>query len=88
MLRFIALHGVRAHDNVEHSQRRENAMYRDQRRVVELLLQLKNKQQIMQSNVETQHKYIYSLYIGSLCNIALSMTRFTCIVVSHVFMEI
>ena len=53
MLRFIALRGVRAHENVEHSQRRENVIYRDRSRIVELLLQLDNKQQIMQNNVET-----------------------------------
>ena len=29
MLRLIALRGVRAHENVEHSQRRENVIYRD-----------------------------------------------------------
>ena len=42
MLRYIALRGVRAHENVEHSQRRENViyMYRDRSRIVELLLQL------------------------------------------------
>ena len=41
MLRFVALRGVQAHENVEYSQRRENViyMYRDQSRVVELLLQ-------------------------------------------------
>ena len=50
MLSFIALRGVRAHENVEHSQRRENVIYTD--RIVELLLQLENKQQIMQNNVE------------------------------------
>ena len=44
MLRFIALQGVRAHENVEHSQRRENVINRDRRRVVELGLQLENKQ--------------------------------------------
>ena len=54
MLRFIALRGVRAHENVEHSQRRENVIYRDRSHTVELLLQLENKQQIMQNNVETQ----------------------------------
>ena len=52
MLRFIALQGVRAHENVEHSQHRENVIYRDRSRIVELLLQLENKQ-IMQNNVET-----------------------------------
>ena len=52
MLRFIALQGVRAHENVEHSQHRENVIYRDRSRIIELLLQLKNKQ-IMQNNVET-----------------------------------
>ena len=87
MLRFIALRGVRAHENVEHSQRREN-VDRDRSRIVKLLLQLENKQQIMQNNVETQHKHMYSLYIGSLCNIALSMARFTCIVPSQEFVKI
>ena len=52
MLCFIALQGVRAHENVEHSQHRENVIYRDRSRIVELLLQLENKQ-IMQNNVET-----------------------------------
>ena len=41
-----------------------NIIYRDRSRVVELLLQSENKQQIMQNNVETQHKHMYSLYIG------------------------
>ena len=36
MLRFIALQGVRAHENVEHSQHRENVIYRDRSRIVEL----------------------------------------------------
>ena len=89
MLCFIALRGVRAHKNMEHSQRRENIIWRDWSRVVELLLQLKKKQQIMQSiNVQTQHKHMYSLYIGSLCNVAFYMARFTCIVTSQVFLEI
>ena len=35
-----------------------------------------NNQEIMQNNVEAQHKHMYSLYIGSLCNKALSMARF------------
>ena len=59
MLRFIALQGGRAHENVKHSQHRENVIYRDRSRVEELLLQLENKQQIMQNNVETQHKHMY-----------------------------
>ena len=42
MLRFIALRGVRAHEDVEHSQRRENVIYRDRSHIVEL--QLENKQ--------------------------------------------
>ena len=63
-------------------------IYRDRSRVVELLLQLENKQQIMQNNVETQHNRMYSLYIGSLCNVAFPMARFTCIVTSQVFVEI
>ena len=65
MLRFIAMQGVRAPENVEHSQSRENVtcIYRDRSHLVvyELLLQLENKQQIMQNNVETQHKHMYSL---------------------------
>ena len=88
MLRFIAMQGVRAHDNMEHSQRRENVIYRDRNRIVELLLQLENKQKIMQNNVETQHNRMHSLYIGSLCNVAFPMARFTCIVTSQVFVEI
>ena len=90
MLRVIALQGVRAHENVEHSQRRENVIYRNRNHIllVELLLQLENKQQIIQNNVETQHNRMYSLYIGSLCNVAFPMARFTCIVTSQVFMEI
>ena len=73
MLRFIALRGVRAHENVEHSQHKENVIYRDQSRIEELLLQLENKQQIIQNNVETQHNRMFSLYIGSLCNVAFPM---------------
>ena len=79
MLRFIALRGVRAHENEEHSQRRENVIYRDRSREVELLLQLENKQQIMKNNIETQHNRMYSLYIGSLCNVTFPVARFTCI---------
>ena len=75
MLRFSALRGLRAHENVKHSQRRENDIYRDRSHVVELLLQLENKQQIMQNNVQTQHKHMYSLYIGSLCNVAFPLAR-------------
>ena len=88
MLRFIALRGVRAHENMEHSQCRENVKYRDQSRIVELLLQLEKKQQIMQNNVEIQHNRMYSLYIGSLCNVAFPKARFTCIVTSQMFVEI
>ena len=51
MLRLIALRGVRAHENVEHSQRRENVIYRDRSRMVEFLLQLENKQKIMQNDL-------------------------------------
>ena len=36
MLSFIALRGVRAHKNVAHLQRRENVIYKDRSRVVEL----------------------------------------------------
>ena len=49
MLRFIALQGVRAHENVEHSIRRENVIYRDRSHIVEVFLQLEKKQQIMQN---------------------------------------
>ena len=81
MLCFIALRGVRAHEYVKHSNR-------DRSRVVELLLQLENKQQIMQNNVETQHNRMYLLYIGSLCNVAFPLARFTRIMTSQVFVEI
>ena len=37
MLRFIAMQGVRAHENVEHSQRWEDVIW-DRSRVVEFLL--------------------------------------------------
>ena len=73
---------------MEHSQRKENVIYRDRSRIVEFLLQLENKQQIMQNNVETQNNSMFSLYIGSLCNVAFLMARFTCIVTSQVFVEI
>ena len=88
MLRFIALHGVRAREIVQHSQRRENVIDRDRSRVVELLLRLENKQQIMKNNLETQQKHNYSLYICSLCNVAFPMARFTCIATSQMFVEI
>ena len=61
MIHFLELQGVRAHENWEHSQPRKNVIDRDRNHVVELLLQLENKQQIMQNNVETQHKHMFSL---------------------------
>ena len=70
---YASLH---CEENVEHSQRKENVIYRDRSRIVEFLLQLENKQQIMQNNVETQNNSMFSLYIGSLCNIAFLMARF------------
>ena len=88
MLHFIALR-VYGHIRTCHIYNKDKTLfYRDQRRVGKLLLQLDNKQLIMQNNVETQHEYIYSLYIGSLCNIAFPMTHFTCIVTSQVFVKI
>ena len=58
-------------------------IYRDRSRVVELLLQLENKQQIMQNNAEIDSTHAhYLLYIGSLCNIAFPMARFTCTITS------
>ena len=42
----------------------------------------------MQENVHTQHKHMYSLYIGSLCNVAFPMARFTYMATSRVFVEI
>ena len=75
MLRFIAMQGGRT---------RWNVIYRDRSHEVEFSLQLE-KQQIMQNNVETQHKHVYSLYIGSVCNVAFRMTRFTLIVTSQLF---
>ena len=41
----------------------------------------------MQYNVKTQHKYMYSFYIGSLCNVAFLMSCFACIVTSQVFVK-
>ena len=67
MLHFIALQGVRAHENVEHSQRRENIIYRDRSRVVELLLQLENKQKsckiMWRLNTSTCIRYILVLVV-------------------------
>ena len=62
MLRFIALRGVRAHENVEHSQRMEKVIYRDRSRILELLLQLENKQQIMQNNVDLTQAHVFVKY--------------------------
>ena len=87
MLRFIALQGVLSHENVEHSQYRENVIDRDRSRIEELSQHLDNKQLIMQNNVESQHKHTYSLYIGSLYNLAFPIARFICIV-TQVFVEI
>ena len=39
-------------------------------------------------NVAHLQTHVYSLYIGSLCNIAFPMTRFTCIVTSQVIVKI
>ena len=64
MLCLIALRGVQAHKNLAHLQHEKNIIYCDQSRVVELLLQLVNKQQCG----ETQHKHMYWVYIGGLCN--------------------
>ena len=80
------MQGVRAHQNVDYSQRRENFINRDRIRVVQLLLQ-QNKQQIMQNNVETQLKHMYLLYIGSLCYVAFPLARLICIVTSQVFVD-
>ena len=63
-------------------------MYRDRNCVVELLVKLENKPRIMQNNVEIQYRHMYSLHIGSLCNIAFPMARFTCIVTIQVFVKI
>ena len=62
MLRFISLRGVWAHENVERgtfTTQRKRYKNMDRSRVVELSLQLETKQQIMQNNVETQHKHMY-----------------------------
>ena len=67
MLCFIALQGVRAHENVEHSQRRENVIYSDRSRVVELLLQIENKQKsckiMWRLNTSTCIRYILVLVV-------------------------
>ena len=46
----------------------------DRNCVVQLLLQLENKQQIMQNNVEILHKHMYSLYIVSYIRHALPVS--------------
>ena len=43
--------------------------------MVELLLQLEDKQQIMPNDVVTQNKHMYSLYIGSLCKAPVTLDR-------------
>ena len=56
--------GVRLHENVEHSQRRENVniyIYRDRSRLVELLLQLEYKQQCGDST--QAHVFVYILEV-------------------------
>ena len=62
---------------------------RDGSHVVEYLLHLENKRQIMPNNVETKHKHMYYLYIGSLCNIVFltCISHFTCIMTSEVFVK-
>ena len=55
MLRFIALRGVRSHENAKHSKRRENVIYRDRSRIAELLLHLENKQKNMQNNYKDEY---------------------------------
>ena len=74
--------------NIHNAWKTLYSVYKDRRRIVELLQQLENKQQIMQNNVETQHNRMYSLYIGSLCNVAFPLARFTCNVTSQVSVEI
>ena len=63
-------------------------MYRDRSGILELLLQLENKQQIIQNNLRLNTMACYSLYIGSMYNVAFPMARFTCIVTSQVFVEV
>ena len=63
MLRFIALRGVRSRKNVAYIEHmyRWNAINWDIIRVVEFLLQLENKLQILPNNLEeTQHEHMYS----------------------------
>ena len=79
MLCFIALQGVRAHENVEHSQRREKHYIKGLKPCSRAFTTIRKQTKIMQNNVETQHKHMYSLYtsIGSLCNLVFPMARFT-----------
>ena len=58
----------------------------DLSRVVELLLQVENKQQIVQNYEETQHKHMCSLSIGSF--LLYETLSNTSIVTSQVFVEI
>ena len=61
------------HTRTWHIHNTGKTLYRD--RIVELLLQLENKQQIMQNNVETWHNCMNSLYIGSYPNGTLYLHR-------------
>ena len=60
MLRFIALRGVRADEHVEHSQRYIQGSKPCSRTFTKIG---KQKKQIMQNNVETQHKHMSSLVV-------------------------
>ena len=66
MLLFIALQGVRAYENVEYSQRRENVIYRDRSCVVELLLQWKTNNKsckiMWRLNTITCIRYVLVIY--------------------------
>ena len=81
MLCYASLHyeeyGHKRTRHIYKADKFKNVIYQDRNRVVKLLLHLENKQ-IMPNHVETQHKQMYSYYIGSLCNVAFPMARFTC----------
>ena len=62
MLRLIALRGERANENVEHSQRRENVIYRDRSHMIELLLQLENKKKSCKIIESSTQSHVFVIY--------------------------
>ena len=86
MLRFIALRGVRAHMRTWNSHKTGKTLYIGIEAVLSFITCGKQTNHAKQFGDSTQG-HMYSLYIGSLCNIAFPMARFTCIVNSQVLVK-